>query len=416
MNYGEIQGLAVALGVGLLVGIERERRRVTVEGQRKTPAGVRTFALAALAGGIAATLGFAVLAWVVVAIAALAVVSYLRNAAEDPGMTSEIALLVVCLLGALAQTRSTLAASLGVIVAVLLAAKARIHRLSRELISERELSDGLLLAAAALVILPLLPDRTIDPLALINPRRVWLLVVLVMAISALGHVILRMVGARRGMPLAGFFAGYVSSTAAIAGFGERVRSEPGLLRPAAAAALLANLGSLTLFVPLLLAISPGSLRQVGTLLVGASCVLLVGGLLGLRARHDAAEVPPTAGTRMFRFSHALGFAALITLVMVVSSLLHHWVGAKAAVAGAIIAGLGESHAAGATLGQLHAGGALDDDGLRWGFFGLLLATMLAKSAIAFAAGGRAYGWRVGIGLAASAVGGGLGLLGAGLTV
>src|SRR5690606_33461392 len=101
-------------------------------------------------------------------------------------------------------------------------------------------------------------------------------------ISAAGHVALRLVGNRWGLAVAGFFAGYVSSTAAVAGFGQRVRETPGLRSAAVGAALLANLASVSLFVPVLLAVSPGLLPVVGLELAAAGVVLLAGGLLGLR--------------------------------------------------------------------------------------------------------------------------------------
>src|SRR5690606_32582738 len=134
-----------------------------------------------------------------------------------------------------------IAGALAVLVAILVFAKSGLHRFSRELISNRELADGLMLLAFALIVLPLLPDRTVDPWGLLNPATVWTLAVLVMAISALGHVALRLVGTRWGLLAAGFFSGYVSSTAATAGFGRQAQQQPALLPSAIGAAMLANL-------------------------------------------------------------------------------------------------------------------------------------------------------------------------------
>lgn len=400
MELTQVQDLGVALGIGLLIGIERERSKAS-DGQLPSEAGVRSFALAALCGGVAAQIGPWMLAASCLGLAVLIIVAYSRAAQQDPGITSELALLLVFLLGALANTVSAgLAAALGVLTTLLLAAKPRIHRLSRELISEQEMHDGLLLAAAALVVLPLLPDRSVDPLGVINPARIWLLVVLVMAISALGHVALRLIGARWGMAISGFFAGYVSSTAAVAGFGERVREDPARLRSAVGAVMWANLASLSLFVPLYSAVSTQALAVIAEPMMGAAGVLLVGGLLGLSANGSGSgsQQPPTATQRMFRFSHALGFALLMSALVALSSLLHRWIGPGAAVAGALLAALGELHAAGATLAQLFAGNALDSATLRWSFVGLLLMSALSKSVLSFVAGGRQYGLRVSFGL------------------
>lgn len=390
--------LATALGVGLLVGAVRERRHP----EPSAAAGLRTHALAALAGALALWLGLSVFVVVLLALVVFVALSYRQTSLEDPGLTGEIALLLTCLLGGLALTLPALAGGLGVVLAVLLYAKAPLHRVTRELVSERELQDGLVLLASALVILPLVPDRTLGPFDVFNPAMLWKLVVLVMAISALGHVALRVVGNRWGLAIAGFFAGYVSSTAAVAGFGQRVRETPALRSPAVGAAMLANLASLTLFVPVLLAVAPKLLPLVWPELAAAGAVLLAGGLLGLR-RDSSALPPPTAQSRMFRFRHALLFAAIITAVLFTSAALNAWIGPRGAMLGATLAALAEVHAAVATVGKLFATGTFDPAQSRWAIVALLLASALAKSVVAFASGGRGYGLRVAAGLCAMVV-------------
>jgi len=387
--------LATALGVGLLVGAVRERRHPEPTGA----AGLRTHALAALAGAVALWLAVPAFVVVLVALSVFVALSYRQSQALDPGLTGEIALLLTCLLGGLAVSLPALAGGLGVVLAVLLYAKAPLHRVTRELMSERELQDGLVLLASALVILPLVPDRTLGPFDVFNPALLWKLVVLVMAVSALGHVALRVVGNRWGLAIAGFFAGYVSSTAAVAGFGQRVQETPALRTPAVGAAMLANLASLSLFVPILLAVAPGLLRVVGPELAAAGAVLLAGGLLGLRPEAGTAP-PPTSQTRMFRFRHALMFAAIIITVLFISAALNAWIGPRGAMVGATLAALAEVHAAVATVGKLSVTGAFDDDQARWAMLALLLASALAKSVVAFVSGGRGYGVRVAIGLGA----------------
>lgn len=397
MQVEVLQGLAVALGIGLLVGIERERSKG--DGAGRGIAGVRSFGLLCLAGAAATLFEPWALPLLLAAVAALVTVSYLRTAAEDPGITTEVAMLLVVLLGGLAMREPLLAAGLGVVVTGLLAAKARMHRFSRELLSEQEIRDGLLLAAAALVVLPLLPDTPIGPFAVLNPWRLWLLVVLAMGIGALGHVALRLVGARWGLAIAGFFAGYVSSTAATAGFGQRVREEPQRLHAAVAAALLASLASLTLFVPLLWAVAPGFLRAIALPLAAAMLVTLAGGLLGLRSGPDSVT-PPTASSRMFRLRHALGFAAAVSVLLLAAAALNAWLGTGAVLVGTTLAALAEAHAAALSLGQLEASGLLSRRAAVLGFLGLLAASSLSKGLIAWLSGGRAYGLWVGGGLLA----------------
>ncbi|KAA2284054.1 MgtC/SapB family protein [Arenimonas fontis] len=388
--------LATALGLGLLIGAVRERRQQ----DRPSPpeAGLRTHGLAALCGAVALWLQPAAFVAVLVLVGVFVAMSYRQSRTEDPGLTGEVALVLTTLLGGLAVGLPELAAALGVVVAVLLYAKAPLHRIARDLVSEAELQDGLILLASALVILPLVPDRNLDPWGVFNPALLWKLVVLVMAISAMGHVALRLVGNRWGLAVAGFFAGYVSSTAAVAGFGQRARNAPSLRTQAVGAAMLTNLASLSLFVPVLLAVAPGLLPEVWRELAAAATVLALGGALGLR-RDDGGPPPPTAAQRMFRFRQALAFAVIITGVLIVSAALNAWLGPKGAMAGATVAALAEVHAAVATVGRLSAENVFDAGQARWALVALLGASALAKSAVALASGGAAYGLRVTLGLA-----------------
>lgn len=384
--------LLTALGLGLLVGAVRQRQHPDAL------AGLRTHGLAGLLGAVAYSLGTPVFLVLLGLVAGLVLIAYWRESSREIGLTGEIALVLTVLLGALACVQAQLAVGLAVLTAGLLYAKATLHRFAQQVLSEQEVHDGLLLLAAALVVLPLVPDRDLGPFAGFNPALLWKLVVLVMAVSALGHVALRLVGNRWGLAVAGFFAGYVSSTAAIAGFGERVRAAPELLRPAVGAAMLANLASLSLVVPILLAIAPALLPLLAAELATAAAVLLAGGLLGLRGGESASVPAPTATTRMFRFRHAVGIAALITAVLFVATAMNAWFGARGALAAATFSALAELHAAVAALAQLYRGGVLDAAQARWGLLGLLASSVVVKTGVAFVSGGRGYGLRVAVGL------------------
>jgi len=390
-------GYLSAIGLGLLIGVVRERQHGRAG---HAPAGMRTHTIAALAGAVAWTLGLPVFLVVLGAVSLLAYGSYRLTDASDPGQTGEVALITTVLLGALAQSSPALAAALAVLVALLLQAKERLHRLGRDLISEREVRDGLLLLAAALLVLPLLPDAAIGPAGALNPQKLWHLVVLVMAVSALGHVALRAVGSGRGLAIAGFFAGFVSSTAAIAGFGQRVRADATLLRPCVAAALFAALASLLLLFPVLATVSPVMLRAALPALLAFGAVLALGGALGMRGGFGV-EPAPTQDSRMFRFSHALYFAAFMAGVLVVSALLRPVFGDAGALATAFLAALVEVHAAVASIGQLAAQGLMPIDTAHHALLGALAASVLARGAVAWVSGGAAYGLRVSLGLAAA---------------
>ncbi|MCZ8062109.1 MgtC/SapB family protein [Silanimonas sp.] len=390
-------GYLSALGLGLLIGVVRERQR---DHGGHTPAGMRTHTIAALAGAVAWTLGLPVFLVVLGAIGLLAYGSYRLTDASDPGQTGEVALLTTVLLGALAQQSPGLASSLAVLVALLLQARERLHRLGRDLISEREVRDGLLLLAAALLVLPLLPDESIGPGGALNPQKLWRLVVLVMAVSALGHVALRVVGSGRGLAIAGFFAGFVSSTAAIAGFGQRVRVTPGLLRPSVGAAMFAALASLLLMFPVLATVSATLLKAVMPTLLGFGLVLAIGGALGLRGG-SGDEPAPTQESRMFRFTHALYFAGFMAGVLVVSALLRQVFGEAGALATAFLAAIAEVHAAVASIGQMVGQGLMGVETARHAILAVLAASVIARGAVAWVSGGAAYGLRVSAGLLAA---------------
>lgn len=387
-------GYLTALGLGLLIGVVRERQR---DHQGHTPAGMRTHTIAALGGAVAWTLGLPVFLVLLAAVGLLAYGSYRLNDASDPGQTGEVALLVTVLLGALAQNSPGLAAALAVLVALLLQAKEKLHRLGRDLISEREVRDGLMLLAAALLVLPLLPDEAIGPGGALNPQKFWRLVVLVMAVSALGHVALRVIGSGKGLAVAGFFAGFVSSTAAIAGFGQRVRATPALLRPSVGAAMFAALASLTLMFPVLATVSATLLKAVMPALLGFGLVLAIGGALGLRGG-SGDEPAPTQASRMFRFTHALYFAGFMAGVLVLSAILRDAFGEAGALATAFLAAIAEVHAAVASIGQLVGQGLMALDTARQAVLAVLAASVISRGVVAWVAGGTAYGLRVSAGL------------------
>lgn len=389
--------LTTALGAGLLIGLVYERRR---EGDPGIAAGLRSHTLLALLGAIGLWIGVPVFLVVLLLAGIFAAISYLRTAADNTGLTAEIALLCSCLLGGLAMREPGAAGAIAVLVAILIQAKARLHRFSRELISNREVTDGLVLLAFALIGLPLLPDEPIGPYGALNLATVWKLVVLVMAVGALGHVALRVVGGRWGLPLSGFFAGYVSSTAATASFGQRAREEPTRLNPAIGAALLANLASLSLFVPILLAIAPALLPEVIFELLAAAAVLVAGALLGIGRAERNEPPPPRADARMFRLGQAIGFAVLISGVLVVSHIAGHWLGPNAALATAFLTALAELQAATATVATLFRDGTIDAAQARWAIVGLIAAASAAKSVVAFTSGGPRFGLRVAIWLVA----------------
>ena len=131
------------------------------------------------------------------------------------------ALLATFAIGFMTVSHLELAAALGVLVALVLSSKSRLHKFARSQLSEQELHDATLLAGAALIVLPLLPDRTVDPLDVINLRVIWRLTILMLLINALGYVARRTTGERVGLAITGFCGGFVSSILTIAALGRQ---------------------------------------------------------------------------------------------------------------------------------------------------------------------------------------------------
>lgn len=364
----DILGLAAALGVGLLIGIERERSKGS--GPHRQPGGIRTFTLFALAGAIAAAVNNP---WLtpatVLAAAALGTVAYHQGADQDPGLTTEIALVVTTLLGILAYRHPAIGAGLGVVVAIMLAARTRMHRFVSDQLTAQEVHDGLLLAGAALVVLPLLPNEAVDPLGAFNPRVIWLLAVLVMSINAAGYVALRAFGATVGLALSGFAGGFVSSTATHGAMGSRAAGDPDLLRPAIAGAALSSVAT-PIFMMIVLAVAN---RQVMVgmalpMLLSGLGALAYGGLFMLRAAQSGTHDMQLG--RPFNPRDALLFTATVSGVVFTAALLEHFFGTAGALVGVSVAGFADTQAAGASAASLAAAGRLS---VEQAVLGILLA-------------------------------------------
>ncbi|WP_334153747.1 MgtC/SapB family protein [Tepidimonas sp.] len=239
---GAARALAAALGCGLLVGLERERRKG--RGATRVFAGIRTFALVCVLGAAAALTGSVGLVPVgALLVAGLAVVSHWRDRSPDPGATTEIALFLTYLIGVLCAWSLPLAAAVAVGLTGVLAARERLHRFARQWLRPYEVRDGIILAAIVLIALPLMPDRTVAGEGL-NPYQLTRLLALLLAIQSLAHLSQRLLAAREAIALSSLAAGFVSSTATIASSGLAVREGRAGARLMAGAGLLSCVATL----------------------------------------------------------------------------------------------------------------------------------------------------------------------------
>lgn len=382
--------LAVALGIGLLLGAERERRKG--QGSRRGAAGIRTFALVALSGGVAMAVGGGVVLAAALAFVALAVVAaYALGDREDPGLTTEVAVVVAFLLGALAWREPQVAAGLAVVVTTLLAAREQLHRLVAQALTEQEVHDGLLFAGAALVVLPLAPDERIGPYGVFNPFAIWRLVVLVMAIGGAGYVAVRLLGARVGLPLSGLAAGFVSSSATIAAMGARARRYPVLRSPAVAAAVLSTVATVVQMLVVVGATDSATLREVWPPMALAGLGAAgYGAVFGVRALRDEAAEHHKPGGRAFELKTALVFAATVTAILFVSAALNDWLGNRGVLISAGVAGFADTHSAAIAVAGLAAGGRIAPDDAVVPILAAFTTNSVTKMVLSAATGGRRF--------------------------
>ncbi|CAG1004572.1 hypothetical protein PHYC_03153 [Phycisphaerales bacterium] len=332
-----IFNLGIALGLGLLVGLQRERAGSAI-------AGIRTFAIITLLGAAAAMLTEPLGAWVVVAgflsVAVLTLVGNLIRpvAEESPGVTTEAAMLLMYGVGAMVVLGPRIpAVMVGAACAILLQVKPVLQRLAKAL-SDADIKAIMQFAAMTLILLPIVPDVPMGPFDVLNPRSLWWMVVLVVGMSLLGYVAYRVFGGRRGTALAGILGGMISSTATTVSFSRRAKESPG---SAGVCVLAIMLASCVLYVRVLvelwaaarthfLAIAPA----VGWLFLIS---VVIAGLAVMRARGQPATLAAQKNPSELR--SALFFAALYAAVLVASAAAHRQFGTSGIYAVAAISGL-----------------------------------------------------------------------------
>ncbi|MDO9095535.1 MAG: DUF4010 domain-containing protein [Rubrivivax sp.] len=411
IDTGTALGLAAALGGGLLIGLERERRKRGRDGKGPhEAAGIRSFALAALGGGIAQTLQQPLLvAMGALMVAALVAVAYWKSREQvpgepppDPGLTTELALFITYLVGVLSVQQPALGAGAAAVVAGLLAARDRLHHLATQVLSDAELHDALLLAALALVLLPLAPAAPIAWLGGMAPRTLLLTVVLILTLQAVGHVALRVLGARAGLALAGFFSGFVSSTATIASMGSRARAHPEERAACQAGALASTTATWLQVMLLVAALAPGALPTLLPSAAAGAAVAAAAALLQWRLAHGDAEpdMPDADRARHgpLRLREALIVAGLLAVVSLLVSASQQGLGEGGLLAGTALAALADAHSPVAALAALHSSGRVDSTMVLTGALVAVLANSVTRSVTAWVAGGAGFAGRVALSL------------------
>lgn len=354
--------LLVALAIGLIVGFEREIAQERLTNVKF--AGLRTFGLSGLIGGVAAYLasnsigaaegtplaftgnGYFIFGVVLLAIMVLLGLAYYRSTGMQPdlGFTTEISLIMAFLMGGLAFFNPGTAIILAVIVTIILAFKQQLHEFTHK-IPKTEFYDSLLFALIAIVILPILPDRYyglpypgMD--ALINPQQVWLFVVFISGISYIGYFLVKWLGPQAGLAITGIVGGLASSTAVATTMGTNTRAIPNLEAEAMTAATLANVVMLLRVAFIVLVLYPALMINLylplGVMLVAG---LLVASYFYIKSKHVIHHGKPIQLGSPFSIKPALAFGVLTAVTLSVSQVANYYASSAGLYITSLLSGL-----------------------------------------------------------------------------
>jgi uncharacterized membrane protein (DUF4010 family) len=410
--------LAVALAVGLLIGLERGwERRELPEGHRA--AGLRTFGIIGLLGGLSAQLGgnsgMVFPAVVVAALGLLAALGYWRESSvdNDVSLTSAATMLVTFCLGAFAgRGELTVAASAAVVIALLLGFKPELHGLIRH-IERAELLATLRLLLISVVLLPVLPNRGFGPWDAFNPYQIWWMVVLVAGVSYVGYFAIKLLGKKRGVFVTGLCGGLISSTAVALDLARLSRDERELAPDALAAG--ATVASAMMFPRMLAVIAvaaPMLAYRLAEPLILACAVSFLAAMWLVR-RDTKADLPENAQhpepSNPLDLNTAVKFGLMLATIMVLARGATARMGDQGLYLLSALSGLVDvdaislSAASMMSQGQISIGVAANAV--------LIAATVntLLKAALVLTVGGARMGWRVSIASVATLAAGGAGL-------
>lgn len=384
-----LQSFGAALGLGLLVGLQREWVQNRI-------AGIRTFALVSVFGALSGLLGMIYGGWVVAAafltFACLVVLGHLAEMKQrepDSGLTTEMAMLVMFATGILTVSGQRLIA---VIIAgsvlVLLQSKKSLHGMVRR-IGEDDLREIARLVLAGLVILPALPNREMGYLGVLNPFAIWLMVVLIVGLSLSAYLAQKFLGSSKGAALAGFFGGLISSTATTASLARRSHDAGACGLCLAAIAIIA---SAVVFLRVLVEVMIAAPQQWTRMLPPLLAMMFAFGLIAAlthrlsekRGRHTLDQAPPS------ELKNAVMFGLLYAVVLVIVAAARQHFGHSGLYAAAAISGLTDMDAITLSTSRLVNTGHLEAD-IAWRMILIGgLANVLFKMGLAAALGARAF--------------------------
>jgi uncharacterized membrane protein (DUF4010 family) len=349
--------LLSALAIGLLIGAERGwAQRDVGEGQRI--AGVRTYALLGLLGGLVGVLsvdaGAIVLAAGLISVSGLVIAAYImgfRMMELDRGITSAVASLVTFVLAVVAGHGDIELAGAGaVITVVLLGLKPELHG-SLERIKRDELKAVFKLLVLSVVLLPILPDQAFGPWGTLNPRSIWWLVILIAALSFAGYVAVRVYGPNRGIMATGLFGGLASSKALTLHFARLARREKELAPILGGGILLASAMMVVRTLVIVGAVNWQLLPGLALPLLAMVLISVASAFWLARRAPGATTAQVSALSSPVAIMPALGFGILLAVVLVLTAAAREWFGASGVMVVATISGFADVNAIAISLSQ-----------------------------------------------------------------
>ena len=350
----------IALGIGLLVGLQKERVASPL-------AGLRTFALVSLFGAVAALISREAGIWVVVAgLFAITTLTVMGNVMSmkkgdiDPGQTTEVAIVLTFLLGALVVTGPReVAIVLGATTAMLLHLRDELKTWVARL-SDRDVRAIMQFVVVSLIVLPVLPDRTYGPYDVLNPREIWWMVVLIVGLNLIGYGAFRLMGARAGTVLAGILGGVVSSTATTMSYARLTKVNEGASRAAVVIVWIASgmvffrvLIEIGAVAPDFLPIAAGPIAMMlGVFVIGAAVVWISA---------IAPDQSPLEPSNPSELKPAVLFAALYAVVLLAVAAAQDLLGNPGLFAAAAVSGLTDMDAITLSTSRLVSRQLVDPD-------------------------------------------------------
>jgi len=402
--------LGVSLGVGLLIGLQREQS-AHQDGHAEGDylGGIRTYPMYALAGALATLLAQKLSLWllpaVLLVLSAPLVLAYAQDLKDgkDRGLTSEVSFVLAFMLGALAlaeqvitpmSTRLLLVSAIGVSITALLSMKKPLHDLAQRVSSE-DMYSTLKFLVLAVIVLPLLPNRNVGPLDVLNPFSVGLMIVLMAGVSFAGYVAIRLLGAGHGLGLTGLIGGLVSSTAVTLAVSGRARHDPSLGNSCALAVILASTVMVGRVALVISAVNRDLLKVVAIPLGG----MVAGGLLAalvlfLLARKDSkAATSEMHFHNPFELGTAFKFGAIYVVILFITKGAVTYFGNSGVYLASLLGGLTDMDAVTLSMSRL-AGSGLEMTAAAIAILIAAASNTCVKTGLSISLGGWNFGKRV----------------------